>query len=143
MSTPASISTTVMVRVPMTFAIRGGRKQIVTPSGEAEATSGVSAIVPQRASHRTENAVLKALARAHRWQRMLENGDYVSITELARAEDINESYACRVLRLMLLAPSTVEKILNGQSDTDLLLKRLMKPFPVAWCDQLPNSEPAR
>jgi hypothetical protein len=53
---------------------------------------------------RVDSALVKALARAHRWQRLLESGEYASITELAAAEKIDRSYLCRVLRLTLLAP---------------------------------------
>jgi hypothetical protein len=49
--------------------------------------------------------LLKAIARAYRWWGMLEHGVYASITELAAAEKINQSYVCRVLRLTLLAPT--------------------------------------
>ena len=81
--------------------------------------------------------MVKALARAHRWQGMLEGGEYGSIEELAKAEKINPSYLARVLRLTLLAPEIVEKILDGWHDPDqITLERLMKPYLVAWGDQL-------
>ncbi|HEY6621166.1 MAG TPA: hypothetical protein VIY68_16590 [Steroidobacteraceae bacterium] len=83
-----------------------------------------------------DSVLLKALAKGHRWQRKIENGDYASITELAKAEDVNQSYACRILRLTLLAPSIVVKILNDRQNSDLMLKRLMKPLPVRWDEQL-------
>jgi len=66
----------------------------------------------------------------------LENGTYASITELAKAESVNESYACRVLRLTLLAPAIVEEILHGRQNSDLILKTLMEGFSVQWRDQL-------
>jgi hypothetical protein len=61
-----------------------------------------------------DGTLLKALARAHRWQGILEGGEYGSIEELARAERINPSYLARVLRLVLLAPDIVESILDGR-----------------------------
>jgi hypothetical protein len=54
--------------------------------------------------------------RAHRWQHMLESGEYRSIAELAAAERINASYLARVLRLTLLSPNVVEAILGGRGD---------------------------
>jgi hypothetical protein len=57
--------------------------------------------------------MLKALARAHRWKRLLETGEFSSVTELAAAEKINLSHIGRVLRLTLLAPDLVETILDG------------------------------
>ena len=116
--------TTITVHVPMTFAIRGGRKTILSDA------------VPAPPQPRIDNALLKALARAHRWRRMIEIGKYASITELAKAEGVNQSYACRMLRLSLLAPSIVTTILDGQQNSDVMLKQVMKPLPVRWDEQL-------
>lgn len=134
MTSSASAPTTVTVHVPMAFAVRGGRKQIISESGQATDVTAVLT-APRRAPPRTENALLKAVARAHHWQRMIENGEYASITELARAQNINESYACRILRLTLLAPSIVRDILNGRCSSDLMLKRIIKGLPVRWDEQ--------
>src|SRR5215207_5979239 len=92
------------VRVPLAFRRRGGRKLVVVPGG-------APAWAPPRA--RIDSTLVKALARAHRWKRMLESGEYASVAELASAERINPSYLCRVLRLTLLAPDLVEAILDG------------------------------
>jgi hypothetical protein len=136
--TRASVNNVVTVHVPMTFKICGGRKEIISAephnSGEEAKATDEFPHVPHQL--RTHNALIKALARAHRWHRMIENGDYCSITELAKAEDVNESYACRVLRLTLLAPAIVTDILDGQNNPDLMLKRLMKPLPVRWDEQM-------
>jgi hypothetical protein len=67
---------------------------------------------------------------------MIESGEYASIAELAQAEGVNESYACRVLRLSLLAPSIVTSILDGRNDSDVMLKHLMKLLPVCWDEQI-------
>jgi hypothetical protein len=80
---------------------------------------------------------VKAIARAHRWQGMLESGAYGSIDELARAERINPSYLARVLRLTLLAPEIVEGILDGRHDAESAkLSRLMQPLSAKWHEQL-------
>jgi hypothetical protein len=117
-------SSTITVHVPMAFTVRGGRKTII------------SELLKTPPLPRIDNASLKALARAHRWRRMIESGEYASITELAKAEKVNQSYACRMLRLTLLAPSTVTNILDGRYTTALMLKQLMKPLPVRWDEQL-------
>ncbi len=135
MRSSAGNPTTVTLRVPMAFAIRGGRKQIISESGQATDIPAVMTVL-RRAPHRTENALLKAVARAHRWQRMIENGKYASIKELARAENINESYACRIMRLALLAPSIVTDILNGRCPSRLMLKQATKRLPVRWDQQI-------
>ena len=51
-----------------------------------------------------------------------------SSEELADAERISRSYVCRVLRLTLLAPDIVERILDGRPTAELA--QFLKPFPV-------------
>ena len=81
---------------------------------------------------RIDNTMVKAIARAHRWKRLMESGRFVSVTELAEAEKINQSYLCRVLRLTLLAPDIVEAILDGRQPVELTLAVLMRPFAAEW-----------
>lgn len=83
---------------------------------------------------RGDPAMVKALARAFRWKRMLETGRYASISEIAAKERIDRGYVGTVLRLTLLAPDIVEAILNGHSG-DLSLQRLLEPFPLEWNEQ--------
>jgi hypothetical protein len=111
------------VRVPLTARKRGGRTTMVTPDGAP------GWHLPQP---RVDSTLVKALARAFRWRRMLESGRYSTIKELAAAEKINESYVCRVLRLTLLAPEIVEAILDGRQAAEVTLPVLMNPFPAEW-----------
>ena len=113
---------TVTISVPLQFRKRGGRKQVVVPDGHC--CQPVTR--PQ-----IDSTLVKAIARAHRWQRMLESGDYASIAELAAAEQIKPSYLARVLRLTLLAPGLVERILNGQAP-EVTLGWLLKTMPTDW-----------
>ena len=78
---------------------------------------------------------MKALARAHRWNRLLESGRYGSATELAAAEKINPSYVSRVLRLTLLAPDIVEAIVDGMQADGIEAGLLLQPFSVDWDEQ--------
>ena len=61
---------------------------------------------------------------------IVESGEYGTLAELADAERISRSYVSRVLRLTLLAPDIVERILDGRPTMGL--PQLMKPFPVEW-----------
>ncbi|KQZ27879.1 hypothetical protein ASD50_20225 [Mesorhizobium sp. Root552] len=117
---------TITVHVPLTFARRGGRKQIVLPDG-------TSSWAPPRA--RVDNTMVKAIARGFRWRKLLEAGVHATVEDVAAAEKINPSYVSRVLRLTLLAPAIVEAILDGRQGPEITLAALMKPFPVAWEDQ--------
>jgi hypothetical protein len=115
---------TVTVVIPLSVKPRGGRKAMVTP--------GTLAL-----ERRQDITLIKAVARAFRWRRMLETGRFATINELAAAEKINSSYVSRVLRLNLLAPGIVEAILDGRQPEGMTLPALMKPFPVEWSDQRP------
>jgi len=118
--------TTMTVRVPMKFQVRGGRKLVVTPDGSP------SWAKPRK---RINNAMVKALARAFRWQKLLADGTYATIEEIADAEKINPSYISRVLRLTLLSPEIVEAILDGRQSPALTMAKILKPFPLKWRDQ--------
>jgi hypothetical protein len=116
-------NSTITVFVPMTWRRRGGRKVIVAPPGCDDWAP----------PPKIDNALVKAVARAHRWQRMLESGEYGTLAEMADAERINRSYVSRVLRLTLLAPEIVERILDGRPAPGL--PQLLQPFPVEWEQQ--------
>ena len=105
----------------MRFQRRGGRKWIIAPDG--------SATVPTT-KPKPDGALVKALARAHRWRRMLEEGQFGTLADLADAERISRSYVSRVVRLTLLAPDIVEWTLDGRPTAGL--PQLLKPFPVEW-----------
>ena len=117
------------VTVTVTFAIRkrGGRKLILTPDG-------TPASLPTRS--RPDGALIKALARAFRWQKMLRDGDYQTLEDIADAENINPSYVSRLLRMTLLAPEIVEAILAGSHPAGLTRAKVMKPFPMEWQRQV-------
>jgi hypothetical protein len=105
----------------MRFQRRGGRKRIVAPDGSELARGS---------GPHPDTTLVKALARAKRWQRMLDEGRFASARELAEAERVGHSYVGRILRLTLLAPNVVEHILEGHRAPQLA--QLMRSFPVEW-----------
>ena len=113
------IPDTVTLHVPFRVVKRGGRKEMQLPEG---------------ASHprKPDSALIKALARAFRWKRLLESGEFATIAELAEREGIAPSYMTRVLRLTLLAPDMVETILDGKQGPEVTLARVLEPFPAEW-----------
>jgi hypothetical protein len=112
---------TITVHIPLTFQKRRGRKLVVTPDGAEWAPRP-----------RVDNAMVKALARAFRWRKMLDVGVHGTLEDLARAKGVAPSYVSRVLRLTLLAPDMVETILDGRQSAGLQLDDLLEPFPVDW-----------
>lgn len=113
---------TLTVLIPLTVKPRGGRKAIISP--------GVLEV-----ERRHDVTLIKAVARAFRWLRMLETGRFATIRELAAAEKINASYVSRILRLTLLAPDVVEAILDGQQPEGMTLPGLMEGVAVEWGQQ--------
>ena len=107
--------------IPMTFKKRGGRKLIVTPAG-----------APWAPRARVDNAMVKALAGAFRWRRMLDEGVHATLEDLALANGVHATYVSRVLRLTLLAPDIVETILDGRQPADLQLNDLLEGVPLGW-----------
>ena len=124
MRTRATVSAdgeTITVHIPLTFRKRGGRKLVVTPDGAEWAPRP-----------RVDNAMVKALARAFRWRKMLDDGRARDAGGLGRAKGVNATYVSRVLRLTLLAPEIVEAILDGRQPAELQLDDLLEAFPLDW-----------
>ena len=96
--------------------------------------------LPQGApqQRKADNTLVKALARAFRWKRMLQSGQFTTIDELAAHEGIAHSYMTRVLRLTLLAPNVVEDILDGRNHSGTA--RFLDPFPAEWSAQRDHFE---
>lgn len=118
-------ATSVTVRVPLAIRRRPGRKTVVTPM-----IDGVAPVTT-----RADPVLVKALARAFRYQRMLDQGRYTSISEMAEAERIERGYLGSLLRLTLLAPDVVEAILDGRTSGAFALAALLAPLPDAWVCQ--------
>jgi hypothetical protein len=118
--------TTLVVRIPMRFQHRGGRKRIVAPDGSE---------IVRTSKPQPDGTLVKALARAWRWQRMLDEGVYTSVSDIGDAENISKSYVSRILRLALLAPDIIETILAGGTDYELTLETLERPLPASWEEQ--------
>ncbi len=114
------LADTLTLHVPMALRKHGRRRAIVLPEG---ATA-------QRAQ--IDNTMIKTLARAFRWQRILENGTFATITELAAAEKIAPCYLSRVLRLNNLPPDIIEAIVEGRPIGGATLAMLLEPFPAEW-----------
>jgi hypothetical protein len=57
---------------------------------------------------------------------------YGTAGEIGDAENISKSYFSRILRLALLAPDSVENILEGRTNQTLMLKELERPLPAGW-----------
>src|SRR4029434_2222550 len=116
---------TLTIRIPIRLQRRGGRKLIMTPEGVA---------APARKPSR-DDALIRALVRAHRWRRRIESGQTKSITDLAEQEGVTDAYVCRLLPLTCLAPDIVEAILDGRQQKGFRLAEMWGNGPVRWEEQ--------
>jgi hypothetical protein len=73
-------ASTMTVRVPLAIKKRGGRKMVISPVG-------LPSWVPSR--QRIDSTIVKAIARAFRWRKLLEDGTHATVEEIASAEKIN------------------------------------------------------
>ena len=112
--------------IPMSFRPRGGRTVIVLPDGSRGAIRREATI---------DNTMIKVIARGFRWHRLLYDGTYATIEDLAAAEKINPSYVSRILRLAYLSPVVVQAILDGKHPAWLTMRHLLQPFPTDWKQQ--------
>ena len=119
MNRATPIPETVTLHVPFRVVKRGGRKEMQLPEGGTRPA-------------RTDSALVKALARAFRWKRMLESGEFASISELAEKEGIAFTYMARLMRLSLLSPELVDAVMDGHQPANITLANLMDPFPADW-----------
>jgi len=79
---------------------------------------------------RVDNTMVKA--RAFRWRKMLDEGVYSTIEDLAKSKGIAKTYVSQILRLTLLAPEIVEAILDGRHPAEMQLDDLLEAFPLEW-----------
>lgn len=116
-------SSRLTVHVPLALRKRGHRKVVIAPEGQG---AWAPATKP-----RIDSSLVKAIARAYRWRNLLEQGTYASLRDLAAAEKISPTYVSRLLKLTLLAPEVVERVLNG----DAAEGQGWPEIDQLWCDQ--------
>lgn len=115
--------TSITIHVPLMIRQRGGRKLVIAPPASQDWDPPPS---------RFDNTLIKALARAHRWKRMLDLGKYATISELAAGEKLDRGYLGKILTLTLLAPDIIESILDGTQPPELGVHILRRGFPASW-----------
>ena len=87
----------VKITIPMSFRSCAGRKRIVTPDSETSFT----------------DPMITNIARAFRWQTLIDEGKFSNVHELARAIGKDDAYVSRIIRFTLLALEIVFRILAG------------------------------
>ncbi len=123
--------------VPWTLVRRGLKKRVITPLDApqeflAEAKQERAAQAAAQAAAQ-DSALIRALGLAHHWQRLLDDGRAASAAEIAKAEGMDVTQARRVMRLTLLAPEVIERLVGAP---DIVLEQVMRrPWPDIWIEQ--------
>ena len=76
---------------------------------------------------------MRALGLAHHWQRLLDEERVASVADIAKAEGMDVTQVRRIMRLTLLAPEVIERLVGAP---DILLEQVMRrPWPNGWGEQ--------
>ena len=109
----------VKITISMSFRSCAGRKRIVTPDSETSFT----------------DPIITNLARAFRWQALIDSGKFSNVHELARAIGKDDGYVSRIIRLTLLSPEIIHAIIAGTLEKDIGIEQLKQAMPLMWDEQ--------
>lgn len=127
--------------VPWTLVKRGAKKEVITPLDAPEAFVEEARDERQARQSAEHTALLRALGLAHHWQRLLDEQRATSVAEIAEVEGVDVTQVRRLLRLTLLAPEVVERLV-GTSGAGLE-QVMRKSWPSAWAEQMRVLAPQR
>ena len=120
--------------LPWTLVKRGFKKQVITPLGAPQEFLTEAAREREAREAAQDSALLRAMGLAYHWQRLLDEQRAVTLAEIAEAEGIDVTQVRRLMRLTLLAPAVVERLVGAP---EVVLEHVMRrPMPSNWGDQL-------
>ena len=114
---------TITLTVPITLRRRSQHRCVAPVAADADTRTG------------GPTSLQRALARGHRWLRLLEACEAASVGELAEREGEDRSYVGRMLNLTLLAPDITAAILNDTLSDAVRLQDLAINPPMWWEEQ--------
>ncbi len=113
----------IEIEVSISLRKHGSKKRIITPEDDTSIAS-------------SPDAVLAAIARAYRWQELIDRGECKTIDEISQKLKLDHSYIARILRLNQLSPNIVRLFINGKAPSQLSLAKLTQvALPVKWEEQ--------
>ena len=118
--------------IPWTLVKRGIRREIITPLDAPQAITVEAAAERSKRKAAQSTPLIRALGLAHYWQRLLDEGKFRSITDIAAAEGIDVTQARRLLRSTLLAPAVVDNLLANPDVAVNLEGVLRRVMPLDW-----------
>lgn len=117
--------------IPWTLVKRSVRRQVITPIDAPEHFENEAVVERNARKQAKDRPLIRALGLAHYWQRLLDEGKYRSLTEIAALEELDLSQASRIAQLILLAPDLIQSCLSAD-DGGPTLKELARVC--AACD---------
>ncbi|WP_298160068.1 hypothetical protein [Ferrovum sp.] len=121
--------------VPWTLVKRGFKKQVITPRDMPQEFLEEARREQEARELAQDTPLIRALGLAHHWQRLLDEGRYRTMTEIAEAEEIDLGQASRIARLTQLAPYIVEACMAGEGNGLALEHLIRRVIPVGWEEQ--------
>ena len=109
----------LQVVIPFAYRRISARKRIIVPRGQID----------------SQEPLALGLARAFRWQQFIDEGTFKNIHELAKAIGRDETAIAKIMRLRMLSPTVIHRILTGDIPRKLTLQTLNHGIPDLWSDQ--------
>ncbi len=78
----------------------------------------------------------RAIARAWKWQRLLEEGEMVGIQDIAASEKISDQYVGRMIRLAFLAPDVLEALVLKRRSPAISINEMVEVAKLPWGEQM-------
>lgn len=122
--------------IPWTLVKRGVRRQVITPINAPEQFQREAVVERSARKASKDSPLIRALGLAHYWQRLLDDGKYRSLTEIAAVEGMDRGQANRISLLTRLAPEIIQSCLsshNGGTKMEPLAKACQA---VIWSQQM-------
>ena len=117
--------------IPWTLIKRGSKKQIITPIDAPQEFLEEAAREKQARANTQDSALMRALGLAHHWQRLMDEGTFNSMTEIASAEAMDLGQVSRIAQLTQLAPHLVEGITQGRIKASIS-QLVRNKLPASW-----------
>ena len=120
--------------VPWTLVRRGLKKRVITPLDAPQEFLAEAKLERAAQAAAQDSALMRTLGLAHHWQRLLDEERAASVAEIATDEGMDVTQVRRVMRLTLLAPEVIERLVDAP---DILLEQVMRrPWPSVWNEQM-------
>jgi hypothetical protein len=114
-------ATSIRVVIPLTLRKRNGRPTILPPE---------DAGLP--GSQGQDPHVLRAIARAWKWRRQLEEGEASTLQDIAGKEGVSERFIGRMIRLAYLAPGVLEALVVKRRPPAISINEMVEVAKLAW-----------